>query len=242
MVDNADNDRQTQTTIVEFTTVPLEDESTLPEGEPSAGARSTLSGSMQSDVARFLGSPGTTELLPVMAASVRHLQPITMILSQGHREWRLSIDPRAQTYRSEFDVLALEHRAFRNLCLRRVDEGGAVTAPHRTIVEGQLSDLLWRAAMVGNRDKILPEISGRVRYRTAGTFRPGSDPIAPTLVPVLARLSRSPATLAELQRIAADKLAPQRLLNSLYLQSALIVTRAGPAGPRNLGLLWMQEP
>lgn len=219
----------------------MEVNAALLTGEPSPGARSTLSGSLQRDVARFLATPSSGELLPVLAASVRHLRPITTILARNDLEIHLMLDPREQMFECNLDLLALDDAQFSELRLQRVDDATPTGTPHHAPLVGRLDRLLWRAAMVGNRGEILPEIDGPATYRVSGGFRHGRLPMAAALEPAMSRLCGPPATLTELQRIVGDRLLPQRLLNALYLASALIVTRAGPTRPRNLGPLRKQS-
>lgn len=217
--------------------MPMEDDEALLTGRASPGARSTLSGSLQRDVARFLATPGNGELLPVMAASVRHSRPIVTILAHGDREVCLALDPRAQMFECELDLLALDAVQFKALSLQRVDDAGEFDAHRRSARAGRLAKLLWRVAMEGNRDEILPEIGGAATYRISGGFRRGLVALPRSLEPVVSRLSGPPASLAELRHIAGSDPLIQRLLNALYLDSVLIVTRTGPRRPRKLARL-----
>lgn len=215
----------------------MEDDAALLTGEASLGARSTLSGALQRDVARFLASPGSGELLPVMAASVRHSRPIRAILAQDDCEVCLTLDPRVQLFDCDLDLLSLEEAQFKALHLQRVDDANEFDSHRRSPRAGRLAKLLWRVAMEGNRDEILPEIGGPVTYRISGGFRRDLVALPLGLEPIVARLCGPPATLQELRQIVGSAPLLQRLLNALYLDSALIVTRAGPKRPRNLARL-----
>lgn len=111
-----------RTTVIDASTLPMEDDAALLTGEASLGARSTLSGALQRDVARFLASPGSGELLPVMAASVRHSRPIRAILAHDDYEVCLTLDPRVQLFDCDLDLLSLEESQFKALHLQCVDD------------------------------------------------------------------------------------------------------------------------
>ena len=51
--------------------------------------RSTLSGTLQDDVARFLATPDPSDLLPVLAASIRHSVARTAHLTLADGTMRL---------------------------------------------------------------------------------------------------------------------------------------------------------
>jgi hypothetical protein len=237
MVTRVGSRRHQRTTDIDPSTMPMDDNAALLTGEASLGARSTLSGSLQRDVARFLATPANGELLPVLAACVRHSRPITTILAHGECEVCLTLDPRMQMFACDLDLLALEEAQFRALSLQCVDDAIDLDALARSARAGRLAKLLWRVAMEGNRDDILPEIGGPATYRISGGFRRGLVSLPQSLETVVTRLNGPPASLAELQQIAGNGPLIQRLLNALYLDSALIVTRAGPRRPRNLASL-----
>jgi hypothetical protein len=58
----------------------------------------TLSPSLLSDLKRFADEPGGTELLPVLAACVRHARPLALHLQHGRNVLRLSVFPRDQLF------------------------------------------------------------------------------------------------------------------------------------------------
>lgn len=193
---------------------------------PDSGVRSTLSGSLQTDISRFIEEPQSAELLPILAASMRHARCIAMVLAHEHDEVYLSIDPRTQSFESDVDLLDLPDAVFRQLRLRQLDDGAPLSGAGCGLRVGRLGDLVWRAALAGSRADLLPEIAGRVMYRVPGRMPPPAMAGAAALHAMAARLNGPPATLAELQKLGSAELA-QRLLNGLYLKSALIVTRAG---------------
>jgi hypothetical protein len=89
--------------------------------------------------------------------------------------------------------------------------------------------MLWELALHGARGALLPEIDEPATYRVT----PGVnlELLAPTS-PLAAAVQRLQGTTTPLREIASwpgfDRDRAVRLLNALYLQSALIVTRSHP--------------
>jgi hypothetical protein len=103
------------------------------------------------------------------------------------------------------------------------------------IGEGQhyhpLRPLLWELALRGARSTLLPEIAGQVAYRVA----PGVDlsglRVAGALPAAIQKLQGDRYTLREMSDWPGfDTARASRLLNALYLQSGLIVSRTRPTG------------
>lgn len=190
---------------------------------------STLSPSLREDLLRFADAGAEIELLPAIAASVRHARSVLMGLELQGLRILASIHPRQQIFRAPVDLGALSPMECRALKLVHVEPMGSAAAQEagHDLASGALRPLLWRLAMHGPRAELLPEVQGPVRYRLAfGAALRGLD-IAPEFAPVLARLKSVPLGLDELAAgsgIGRDLL--QRLLNALYLQSGLMIVRA----------------
>jgi hypothetical protein len=151
------------------------------------------------------------------------------------------IDPASHAFLSDTDLLSLAAPDFGGLRLERVDAGSKPCAPHGTLRPGPLAELLWRVTLFGSRDELLPEIGGRAMYRSSTSMRLPGALLSPEHLRVLARLTGPPATLGELQDLVVDRSHVRRVLNALYLQGSLIVTRLMSARPWNYGSL-MQRP
>jgi hypothetical protein len=200
---------------------------------PPSTFTSTLSPSLLSDLKRFADEPGGTELLPVLAASVRHARPLALHLQQGRGVVRLSVFPREQLFHCPVSLVALSHAELVRLRLVHV-EPESLLAPfapdgsHCSALEfGALAPLLWRLSLHGARAELLPEIAGTVRYRLAPGAAMRGLPIDKCDMPLLQRLHSTPSTLEELCGWAVlEPVRVRRLLNALYLQSGLIITRA----------------
>lgn len=194
---------------------------------------SSLGSSLLSDLRRFAHEPGGAELLAVVAAGVRHARAVVMYLQHGGVVISVSVLPREQLFHCAVDLCALPVEALGRLRLLHVEPeldligtGGSPLQPPTSLL-GPLAPLLWLLALHGPRSDLLPEVAGPVKYRLAPTWSASGLPIDVDLAPLLERMRSDSASLEEL----ADWTVPQRLpvrrlLNALYLQSGLIVTRA----------------
>ncbi|NWG74122.1 MAG: hypothetical protein HXY24_05880, partial [Rubrivivax sp.] len=93
-----------------------------------------------------------------------------------------------------------------------------------------LAPLTWALAMRGAREELLPEIAGPAAYRVD----PGLDLRGLELGgAVYAAVRRLQVENVNLRRLAEfpgfDRARASRLLNALYLQAGLIVSRTHPA-------------
>jgi len=207
---------------------------TWPPPRPSSTlAPSTLSPSLHSDLQRFADEECGTDLLPVLAASVRHAKPLILHLQHGDRIVTLSVFPREQQFHCELDVCALP--ADETARLRLMHVGPIFATESRELMDvgaphvGVLAPLLWRLALHGARDELLPEIAGPVRYRLAPGVPLRSLPLEAWSLPLLQRLRREASTLEELApRTRLGWSRARRLLNAIYLQGRLMITRSLP--------------
>lgn len=218
--------------------------STIFAGEDDAPVPSTftttLSPSLLSDLRRFADEPGGTELLPVLAACVRHARPLALHLQHGRGVLRLSVFPRDQLFHCPENLCALPSFELARLRLVHV-EPETLLAPFApdgsrssSLQFGALAPLLWLLALHGARSELLPEIAGTVRYRLAPGVAVRGLPIEKCDMPLLQHLQGSPASLDELASWTVLQPARvRRLLNALYLQSGLIISRAFTVPPRD---------
>ncbi len=89
--------------------------------------------------------------------------------------------------------------------------------------------LLWALALRGSRDALLPELAGSAAYRVAPGLDLGLD-LTGSLAAVVFRLRVQTCNLREMATWPDfDRERAMRLLNALYLQAGLIVSRTHPA-------------
>ncbi len=90
--------------------------------------------------------------------------------------------------------------------------------------------LSWEIALRGARSELLPEIAGRAAYRVSPGAALRQLALTGTLADAVARLKREATHIRDIARWPGfDDERARRLLNALYLQAALIVSRTHPA-------------
>ena len=225
---------------------------------PEAGhtALSSLSPSLLQDLQRFDSGQPQRELLEVLAAALRHTQALAIDLAWGASALTLTVFPQQRrlhcplslTDWASYDLGALQVRRVRPALMRapaaaqsatfalshaespdmgQTDPGDALPGHDDP---GALAPLLWRVALQGSRAALLPELQGPAGYRVApGLSLVGLD-VPGAMANCIARLRRQSCNLTDIAGWAGvGKERATRLLNALYLQSGLIVSRSHPA-------------
>lgn len=209
------------------------------EAESGAGRLSGLNPSLLQDLLRFDGRQDGEglEVLEVLAACVRHGRALLLHLQDGRRVVPLTVFPAERLVHcpvSPPDLLAGNPTALRVLHVEPALQR-PLGHPDRELVgeaecHAPLGPLLWELALHGAREDLLPEIAGPAAYRLA----PGVDltglKLAGSLAAAVYRLRRSTSSLREIAEWPGfDRGRAMRLLNGLYLQAGLIVSRSHPA-------------
>jgi hypothetical protein len=214
------------------------------EADSVNGAISTrisqLSPSLQADLLRFGHDGGASEVVEVMAACVRHAKRVTIHLQCGDRVVPLTVFaqerlvhcpvPMEELVGKHLLDLRVMHVEPALLCPPGDEQASLVGAGH---LHHPLAPLLWELAMRGLRRDLLPEIAGPAVYRVAPGLDIASLPTRGALPAAVQRLTRQTATLRELSEWPGmGRERAIRLLNALYLQSGLIVSRSHPDAVR----------
>lgn len=198
---------------------------------------SSLSPSLVADLLRFEQGGRTTDLLEVLAAAVRHARSLLVHLRRGNRVLPLTVFPRERLLHCPLRIDVLLDGLLDELEVLHVEPALLVPPGHDEpllLAEAELcsplAPFLWEMALRGSRDDLLPEIAGSAAYRIS----PGTDlrglPIGGTLAAAVHRLRRQTTSLREISEWAGfDRSRAQRLLNALYLQTGLMVSRSHPA-------------
>jgi hypothetical protein len=207
-----------------------------PKPTPSApqSELTTLTPSLLADLQRFERDGRRTEILEVLAAGVRHARPLSIRLQRPDGVWRLHVFPRQRLVSGTLDLQLLQAQALVSLKVLRVEPVGLrpSLAPGPGQNDGQLlsrplGPLLWHLALNGARTDLLPEIRGPAVYRASPGFALGELSMARHYRPALHKLRGGSISLHQLARHGGFGLErAQRLLNAMYLQSGLIVSRA----------------
>ncbi|MES2889951.1 MAG: hypothetical protein V4739_18300 [Pseudomonadota bacterium] len=213
----------------------LKGETTQPNA-PGLSTHGDLSPSLRDDLSRFDQHEGGAEMLEVMAACVRHSERLTMQLHCGQHVVPLTVFPQERLAYSPLPMEELLSMPMHEMRVIHI-EPAALHPPHsgddNPIGQPQLyhplAPLLWALALRGARDALLPEIAGSAAYRIAPAIDLTPMLNSDLLVNAVERLRRETTNLRSLAEWPGlDTERASRLLNAIYLQSALIVTRSHP--------------
>jgi len=202
---------------------------------------SQLSPSLKADLLRFGHDGGASEVVEVMAACVRHAKRVTIHLQCGPRVVPLTVFAQERLVHCPLPMDELIGKHLLDLRVMHVEpallrppgdeQSALIGADH---MHHALAPLLWEMAMRGLRRELLPEIAGPAVYRIAPSLDIDSLPATGALVAAIQRLTRQTASLRELADWPGlDRERAIRLLNALYLQSGLIVSRSHPDAVRD---------
>lgn len=200
-------------------------------------ALSSLSPSLLQDLLRFDEDNPQRELLEVLAAGVRHTQPLAIALVWERQSLTLSVFPTQRLVHCPMAVADFLAGPLDRLQVRQV-QPATLRAPGSSelarignpALYAPLGPLLWAVALRGSRDALLPELAGQAAYRVApGATLTGLD-VPDAMAACINRLRRKTSNLREIADwYDIGPLRATRLLNALYLQSGLIVSRTHPA-------------
>jgi hypothetical protein len=200
-------------------------------GEPTLLPTTMLSDLRQLESRRLDG-----DVLEILATSMRHRQAALMCLHYEDLVWPVTVFPTEMVYHSPRDMALAKHDGLSVLKVLSCDAPGLRPPGHwmhervgRMEHYHPLKPLLWSLALNGPRSELLTEISGHAAYRV--TLSREDRLLAPgALGPAADRLRSESASLRDIARwpgMSTDRAC--RLLNALYLTSALMVMRSHPA-------------
>ena len=219
----------------------------LDAGASSTGAdematrNSALGPSLLQDLQRFERDGHKGELLEVLAACVRHGRSLLVYLQIEDRMLPMSVFPADRLVHlpiemerflsmplGDLRVAAYEPPTLRPPAESKPRGLGALLADAPTFEP--LGPLLWELALRGSRDELLPEIAGVVAYRVAPGMELRALKLTGSLATAAQRLQRETCSLREIAAWPSfDRQRAMRMLNGLYLQAGLIVSRTHPA-------------
>lgn len=214
-------------------------ESDTVPGGPSVRL-SQLSPSLQFDLGRFEQGGNVSETVEVVAACIRHSSRVTIYLQCADRVVPLTVFPSERLVHCPMAMNELLERHLPDLRVMHIEPATLRPPghPHRELVgEAQLhhplTPLLWALALRGPRRNLLPEIAGPAVYRVSPALDIDALPVAGAMRAAIIRL-RQPAIsfsgIAAWPGVGRERAA--RLLNALYLQAGLIVSRSHPDAVR----------
>lgn len=198
--------------------------------------------SLMQDLQRFdagarSGAHMGLEVLEVVAAAVRHGRALRLLLEHEGLVLPLTVMPRERVVHAPLPLAQWGLLRWSSLKVLQVEPAApegpvgrlAGIEPSAT-ASAPLGLVLWALALHGSRAELLPEIAGPVAYRIAPSTDFSSLDLAGTLASAVARLRRQTTPLGEISAWPGlDRERAMRLLNGVYLQSGLIITRSHPA-------------
>jgi len=209
-------------------------------GDTDNGRLSSLSPSLLQDLRRFekQDRPGDAlELLEVLAGCIRHASSLLIHLQDQTRVVPLTVFPRERLVHCPLPMAQLLETRLAELQVLQVEP--AVLRPlgdadHELVATAEcyvpLGPLLWELALRGSREDLLPEIAGNAAYRIAPGANLRGLILTGTLAQAVTRLKRHTTNLREIADWPGfDRARATRLLNGLYLQAGLMVSRSHPA-------------
>ena len=216
-----------------------------PEGAPSTRL-SSLSPSLTQDLLRFEQQGRVADVLEVVAACVRHARSVTVHLRAGDKALPLTLFPRERVAHCPLDLAArLAAAEARRAPLAVLQVEPAVLRPPGdpdavligdALLYRPLPALMWALAIHGSRAELLTEVTGAAVYRVSPAFDLALVPERGALRAAVMRLRREVASLREIASWPGmGRERASRLVNALYLQAGLIVSRSHPAA---LGDSW----
>jgi hypothetical protein len=216
-----------------------------PDGAPSTRL-SSLSPSLTQDLLRFEQQGRAADVLEVVAACVRHVRSVTVHLHAGDKALPLTLFPHERLLHCAVDLaIRLAMTDMRQAALAVLQVEPAVLRPPGDPDAALVGDpalyrplppLLWALAIHGHRAALLTELAGAAVYRVSPTLDLSLLPAAGPLRAAVLRLRREVASLREIASWPGmGRSRATRLLNALYLQAGLIVSRSHPAA---LGESW----
>ena len=176
------------------------------------------------------------DVLEILAACMRHRQSALICLQYEDLVWPVTVFPSELVYHSPRDMTLATPDGLAALKVLSCDAPGMRPPGHwmhervgRMEHYHPLKPLLWNLALNGPRSELLSEIAGHAAYRV--TLSREDRLLAPgALGPAADRLRSESASLRDIARwpgMSTDRAC--RLLNALYLTSALMVMRSHPA-------------
>lgn len=202
---------------------------------------SSLSPSLRADLQRFEQRGGSSEVLEVVAACVRHAKRVTIHLQCGERVLPLTVFAQERLVHCPMPMDDLVERHLWQLRVMHIEP--ALLRPPGDMQRDLIGDdamhyplapLLWELAMRGQRRELLPEIEPPAVYRVAPGLDIRSLPATGALSAAIRRMKAEAVSLRELSEWPGlDRERAERLLNALYLQSGLIVSRSHPDAVRD---------
>jgi hypothetical protein len=197
---------------------------------------SGLSPSLQADLLRYEDKRwvgDSLDVLEIMAASVRHASRVTIHCRSQDKAVPLTVFPQQHWVHCPLPLESLDADGLAKLTVLHVEP--AILQPPGAEQLGfvgefdhhySLAPWLWALAWYGGRSELLPEIAGTVAYRVGPSTEWERFPMPSGVTEAVQRMRDDSVNLRELMLWPGlSRELAIRLLNALYLQGGLIVSR-----------------
>jgi hypothetical protein len=198
---------------------------------------STLSPSLMLDLMRFEQEGQQSGVIEVLAACIRHARKLLLHLQVGERVVPLTVFPVEHLVHCPMPVAQFLALPLGELSVLHVEP--ALLRPPGDRVQAMVGEpthysalgpVLWELALRGPRAELLPEIAGQAAYRISPGLNLRRLELSGSLAEAVARLKRDTSNLRAMGLWPGfDPERAMRLLNGLYLQGGLMVSRTHPA-------------
>jgi hypothetical protein len=215
----------------------LEESARSGDAEPMTSRLSTLSPSLLLDLMRFEQEGQRGGVLEILAACIRHARKLLIHLQADQRVVPLTVFPLEHLAHCPMPMAQFLALPLGDLSVLHVEP--ALLRPPGDRMHPMAGDpehcsalgpLLWELALRGSRSELLPEIAGQAAYRISPGLNLRLLELGGTMAEAVARLKRDTVNLREMaQWPGFDRERAVRLLNGLYLQAGLMVSRTHPA-------------
>ena len=198
---------------------------------------SSLDPSLHQDLLRFEQKGRQSELLEVMAGAVRHSSAVTVHLQLHEHVIALTVFPVHRLVHCPLSMPKFFDLQLTDLEVLRVEKAHMQMPDLQTLAQSHvqaqfapLGKLLWELSLRGSRDELLPEIAGQAAYRITPTVDLSALELSGSLASACEKLQRQTTSLREIAEWPGfDRPRAVRMLNGLYLQAGLMVSRTHPA-------------
>ena len=207
------------------------------EADSMASRLSTLSPSLLLDLMRFEQDGQSSGVIEVLAACIRHARKLLIHLQVQDRVVPLTVFPLEQLLHCPMPIAQFMALPLGELSVLQVEP--ALLRPPGDRVRAMVGEpahysalgpALWELALRGPRAELLPEIAGQAAYRISPGLNLRRLDLSGTLAEAVARLKRDTSNLRDMaQWPGFERERATRLLNGLYLQGGLMVSRTHPA-------------
>jgi hypothetical protein len=214
------------------------DESVRSNGADSMASRlSTLSPSLLLDLMRFEQEGQQGGVIEMLAAGIRHARKLLVHLQLLDRVVPLTLFPLEHLVHCPMPIAQFLALPLGDLRVLHVEPAllrppgdrvsAMVGAPQHY---SALGPVLWELALRGSRGELLPEIAGQAAYRISPGLNLRNLELSGTMAEAVERLKRETTNLHAMALWPGfDRERAMRMLNGLYLQAGLMVSRTHPA-------------